>query len=204
MFEKCIHANSVNLITKIIMMKKIVFFILGCVMLFSCKKDKKDDADLVKEYALAGTYIAQITPSFMGTTPMASGEQTIYIEDAGDGKIRLQYNKFREQGMPFEMTVDITMTVKRGSANTLVLEGKNGLFRADPPDGGSINPDDIMPGIQLPDGAEAGMISNNAIITGLYGEIEKDGIKMPRFDLVLTPGLPLPVQISIYTKQKTN
>lgn len=178
---------------------------LSTVFVVSCKKDKEpSSADLIKEYGLAGTYKAQITPSFMGTTPMASGEHTLKMEDIGNGKIRMYYNKFQEAGMPFEMTVDITMTVKRGASNSLLLEGKDGLFRADPPDGNTINPDDIMPGIQLPDGAENGMRSEQASITGTYSEMEKDGVKALRFDLNLTPGLPLPVQVLIYTKQKIN
>ncbi len=183
-------------------MKKIILYLASSIIIFSCKKNKEESSDLVQEFGLSGIYNAQITPAFMGTTPMASGEHTINIEDAGNGKIRLHYNKFREPEMPFEMTVDITMTVKRGSGNTLVLEGKDGLFRADPPDGEEINPDDIMPGIQLPDGAEKGLKSNQATIKGSYGEIEKHGVKAMRFDLDLTPGVPLPVQILIYTKTK--
>lgn len=184
----------------------LLFFSMFFTLVFySCKKDKNESAaDLIKQYQLAGNYKAQVTPSFMGTSPIATGEHTIKIEDRGNGQIRLFFEKFREAGMPFMMTVDIDMTVKKGDNNSLLLEGKNGLFRADPPDGASIDPDDIVPGIQLPDGAENGMVSNDASITGTYDEIEKDGSKMLRFDLALTPGLPLPVQVLIYTKQKIN
>lgn len=181
----------------------LVLFFAGS-MLSGCKKDDQSAGDLIREYKLAGTYKAQVTPSFMGTSPIATGEHTIKIEDQGNGQIRLFFDKFREAGMPFMMTVDINMTVKKGDNNSLLLEGKNGLFRADPPDGGSIDPNDIVPGIQLPDGAENGMRSEKASITGTYGEIEKDGVKALRFDLNLTPGLPLPVQVPIYTKQKIN
>jgi len=181
-----------------------VLFFAGLI-LPGCRKDKNENAaDLIRQYQLAGTYKAQITPSFMGTSPIASGEHILHVEDLGDGRIRLFYDNFQEPEMPFAMSVDINMTVKKGGDNTLILEGKNGLFRADPPNGGSIDPDDVMPGIQLPDGAENGMRSDQASITGIYGEIEKDGSRALRFDLNLTPGLPLPVQVSIYTKQRIN
>ncbi|MBX3255430.1 MAG: hypothetical protein KF862_14910 [Chitinophagaceae bacterium] len=186
-------------------LSRLCMILFMSISILSCKKDKEPtSAALIKQYALAGTYKAQITPSFMGTSAIASGEHTVRIEDLGDGRIRLLYDKFQKNPMPFVMTADITMTVKKGNNNTLLLEGKDGLFKADPPDGSGINPDDIMPGIQLPDGAENGMRSDQAGITGTYGEIEKEGVTANRFDLNLTPGLPLPVQVFIYTKQKIN
>lgn len=168
--------------------------------LWSCgDSDNEKGEDLVSSYRLAGTYRAQITPSFMGTTPITSGEHDIRIEDLGDNNVRLSFSKFRQGPMPFEMTVDIVMKVSKGSGNKLTLTGANGTFKAEPPSGGAIDPNDIPPGIQLPEGAEGGMTSSTATIKGSYGEIEKEGKTALRFDLNLTPGIALPIQVLIYT-----
>lgn len=178
-----------------------IFFLLAALLL-SCNKDK-DEVDgkaLIQKYNLAGTYSAQITPAYMGTTPMASGEHIVYLEDAGNGQLRLHYEKFRAEPMPFEMTVDITMTVKQGPGNTVVLEGSKGTFKAEPPNGEEIDPDDLPDGIQLPEGSEGGLFSDQAAVSGIFAEVEKDGRKAWRYDLKLTPGVPLPIEILIYTK----
>lgn len=186
-------------------MKKLLLIPI-CILLLglsSCKDDSDDSVEnLIEQYQLAGTYRAQITPSFMGTTPMTTGEHTIKIEDLKNGTIRLYFDNFKKDPMPFLMTVDIKMKVSKGSGNSLVLVGENGIFRADPPNGGSVNPEDIPSGIQLPEGAEKGMNSSQAQIKGLFGEIEKNGEKALRFDLDLTPGIALPIQILIYTREK--
>lgn len=170
----------------------------------ACKKDDKAASapELIRKYELAGRYAAQISPVFMGTMPMASGTHELLVEDLGDGRIRLFFDKFQEAPMPFMMSVDINLSVKDGGSNTLTLEGANGSFRADPPEGGSIDPDDMLPGIQLPEGAEGGMASSQASIKGTYSLLEKEGTTAMRFNLTLTPGLPLPIEILIYTKQK--
>lgn len=161
-------------------------------------------AELIRSYGLAGEYRAQITPSFMGTTAVATGEYTIHVTDNGDGSIRLFFNGFREPEMPFEMTVDINMAVSPGSGNSLLLKGEGGVFRADPPESGTVDPADFPEGIVLPEGAENGLYSDQATIEGIYGEIEKDGRTAFRFDLALTPGVPLPIEVLIYTHEKLN
>ncbi|MGC4233553.1 MAG: hypothetical protein QM594_11290 [Niabella sp.] len=175
-----------------------------CLLILSCSKDKDelDGKGLIQKYSLAGSYAAQITPAFMGTNPVASGEHTVYIDDMGDGRLRLHYEKFRAEPMPFEMTVDIILNVKQGPNNTLLLEGNKGIFKADPPNGEAIDPDDMPGGIQLPEGSEGGLSSDQATISGSYGEIEKDGQNAWRYELKLTPGVPLPIEILIYTKNK--
>lgn len=189
-------------------MNRLLFIIPICFLLLGlsgCKDDSDDSADnLIEQYQLVGTYRAQITPAFMGTTPMTTGEHTIKIEDLKNGTIRLHFYNFKKDPMPFLMTVDIQMKVRKGAGNSLVLVGDNGTFRADPPNGNSVNPGDIPSGIQLPDGAEKGMASSQAKIKGVFAEIEKDGKKSLRFDLDLTPGVALPIQILIYTHEKIN
>lgn len=170
----------------------------------SCSKDKNEangDA-IIKKYNLAGTYIAQITPAYMGTTPMASGAHTVQFQDLGNGELRMYFEKFRAEPMPFEMTADITMKVEKGVNNLVAFEGANGVFRAEPPNGQSIDPNDIPDGIKLPEGSENGLSSRQATVLGTYAEIEKEGQKTLRFDLKLTPGVPLPIEILIYTKNK--
>lgn len=168
-----------------------------------CKKDNEDNAQaLIEKHGLVGTFTAQITPAFMGTSPMTSGEHTVYFEDLGNGKIRMHYEKFQADPMPFEMTVDITMDVKAGSNNTVIVEGKNGTFRAEPPNGEEIDPDDLPDGIQLPEGSEGGLSSNQASVSGTFAQIEKDGQTAWRYDLNVIPGVPLPIEILIYTKGK--
>ena len=180
----------------------LLLFVVGSV--FSCKKDSEDDGqNLIEKHELAGIFIAQITPTFMGTNPIASGEHTIHMEDVGNGKLRLHYEKFRIDPMPFEMSVDITMDVKPGPNNSVLLEGTNGSFKASPPNGESIDPEDVPGGIQLPPGAEGGLSSDQASITGTFAEIGKEGEIAWRYDLKLTPGVPLPIQVMIYSKKKT-
>ena len=189
---------------------KLVTMVLSCFVLVSCTKELEDldGAALIKKYDLAGKYHAQITPAFMGLAPVTSDTYTINIDEVDGGKLRLHYKGFRDihteprPKMPFEMTVDITMDIKKGPNNTLLLEGKNGIFKALPPDGKPINPDDVPDGIQLPAGAEGGLFSNIAAISGTYGETEKNGKLEKRFEFKLIPGLPLPVQILIYTHYK--
>lgn len=185
----------------------IVFAILTSLLSFTACTDEIDDmnaSQLIDSYGLAGKYQGQVTPSFMGLAPITTGKKEMYFEKQSDGTLKLHFEGFREDPMPFVMTVDITIEVRKGSNNTLILSGKDGTFRADPPDGKPIDPSKVPPGIQLPEGTEGGMISNIASITGTYGEIEKDGEKALRFDLKLTPGLPLPVEILIYTHRKIN
>ncbi|MBD1431365.1 hypothetical protein H8B06_00885 [Sphingobacterium sp. DN00404] len=180
--------------------KWMLLFFIG-VSISSCsKEDDNDGQSLIEQYGLAGTYTAQIIPSFMGSNPMASGEHTVYFEALGDGRLRMLYEKFRADPMPFEMTVDINMSVKQGPNNSILLEGTGGTFKALPPKGEETDPEDIPDGIQLPPGSEGGVSSDQASITGTYAEIEKDGQKALRYDLNLTPGVPLPIEILIYTK----
>lgn len=175
---------------------------LGIAML-SCKKNNGNDAQsLIEKHGLAGTFIAQITPAFMGTNPMASGEHTVHFDDLGNGKLRMHFEKFQAAPMPFEMTVDITLNVTAGPNNTVIFEGKNGTFRAEPPNGEEIDPNELPDGIQLPEGSEGGLSSDQASIEGQFAQISKDGQTVWRYDLNLTPGLPLPIQILIYTKHK--
>lgn len=182
--------------------KWIVLFIFLGTFWGCSNSDDENGQDLIISYQLAGTYRAQITPTFMGSSPITTGEHTISIEDLGNGSIRLFFDKFQKNPMPFQMTVDINMKVSKGSGNTLLLSGENGTFKAEPPSGGAIDPNDIPPGIQLPEGAESGMKSSKASIKGNFGEIDKDGNTAMRFDLDLTPGIALPIQILIYTHEK--
>ncbi|HMR19543.1 MAG TPA: hypothetical protein PKA53_09620, partial [Sphingobacterium sp.] len=55
-------------------------------------------------------------------------------------------------------------------------------------------------GIHLPPGSEGGFSSNQASISGTFGKIEKEGQTTPRYNLKLVPGVPLPIEILIYTK----
>jgi hypothetical protein len=98
--------------------------------------------------------------------------------------------------------VDITLNVTAGPNNTVIFEGKNGTFRAEPPNGEEIDPNELPDGIQLPEGSEGGLSSDQASIEGQFAQISKDGQTVWRYDLNLTPGLPLPIQILIYTKHK--
>lgn len=182
---------------------KLVTLLLTIVSFLGCSNSEDDNSlDLITSYNLAGTYRAQITPSFMGASPITTDEHTIKIEDLKNGTIRLHFDNFKKNPMPFQMTVDISMSISKGTGNMLILTGENGTFRADPPSGGAIDPNDIPPGIQLPEGSEGGMASSKATIKGSFGEIEKDGKTAVRFDLDLTPGIALPIKILIYTHEK--
>jgi len=171
--------------------------------LAACNKDNGEDAlSLIERHGLAGAFAAQITPTFMGESPMASGEHTVHFEATGDGRLRMHFEKFRAAPMPFEMTVDIVMEAKPGPDGTVLLEGGEGTFRAAPPNGGAIDPGDAPAGIQLPPGSESGLSSTEAAISGRYAEVEMDGQTAWRYDLRLSPGVPLPIEVLICTKDK--
>lgn len=177
--------------------------LLASISMFSCKKGEQDNTpDPAAIQSMTGSFSTQITPAFMGTSPMATGEHTIHISDLGNGQLRLKFDKFQAAPMPFEMTVDIVMSVTNGPANSKLLTGKNGSFKAVPPNDGSIDPNTIPRGIQLPPGAENGLSSDKATLSGVFAEIEKDGEKKWRYDLQLSPGVPLPIEVLIYSKNK--
>ncbi len=174
---------------------------------FSCSDEEKEmgSSELIEHYQLAGKYLGQVTPALLGINPITTGEKEMEFTDMGDGRLHLYYDHFKTPVMPFMMTVDIYMTVRMKADNTLAIEGEKGIFRADPPDGiTAVDPKDAPPGITIPEGSEGGLFSERATIEGSYGEIEKDGKKAMRFDLKLTPNIPLPVQILIYTHHKIN
>jgi len=182
---------------------KLILLLFIGIGIVSCKKDKQEDSlSLIERHGLSGTFTAQITPTFMGTNPITSDEHSVYFEDAGNGRLRMHYEKFRASPMPFEMSVDIIMTVKAGPDNTVLFEGGGGTFKAEPPNGEEIDPNDIPEGIQLPEESLGGLSSDKATITGTYAEVEKEGQKAWRYDLKLTPGIPLPIEVVIYSKHK--
>lgn len=191
------------------MKKSIIQLVLFAALLpiFSCSEEEEDmgSKELIEHYHLAGKYLGQVTPALFGIAPITTGEHEMEFTDMGDGRLHLYYDHFQEPPMPFVMTVDIYITVKKAADNTLKLEGEKGTFRADVPEGKTaVDPKDAPPGITIPEGGEKGMISHQAAIIGNYGEIEKKGKKAERFDLKLSPGLPLPVRILIYTHHKIN
>ncbi len=183
--------------------KFLAMVLLSSITVLSCKKEGQDSIpDPVVIQTMTGSFSAQITPAFMGTNPMATGEHTVHITDLGKGQLRLKFDQFQAAPMPFEMTVDLVMSVTNGPSNSKLLEGKNGSFQAIPPNGGSIDPNTIPGGIQLPPGAEKGLSSDKATVSGVFAEIEKDGEKKWRYELKLSPGVPLPIEILIYSKNK--
>lgn len=182
----------------------LLILLFGTFLLSSCSKDVDEikPKTLFEQYDLLGKYRFRVTPLMMGTMPITTGKIDGTITDEGNGILRLRYNKFRANPMPFEMTVDLqfTITEKENEFTVHNVEGKS-FFNADPPAEG-VGPIDI-PGIELPPGAEhQGLKSNGK--SKISGFIKKtvDPSDSIKFNLKLDPAVGLPVVISILSLEK--
>lgn len=187
----------------ILLMLMITVFFVGC----SKNDDVKDSATLIKEYNLAGNYKVEITPKLMGTTAVTTGKHNAELTDEGNGVLRLRYSGFRAAPMPFEMSVDLKMSVKLISNDKLEIVNIGGDFDADLPKGtGVINPDDMPNGITLPDEAlKNGLHSNGkSTISGKYHKISGSNNESMNFEWEVEPNIGLPIIISIVTISKIN
>lgn len=135
----------------------------------------------------------------MDVKPIATGKHEIVIEDLGNGEVRLTFEQFQEPPMPFMMSMDLKISVKRGDTSTLNLEGKNGIFKAESPSGGAIDPNDVPSGVVIPEGSENGMNSEKATVTGVY---KIQDAQNGQFELKVVPGIPMPVHVVIKTLEK--
>jgi len=175
-------------------------------MLFSCSKEDEDTggSTLIKQYGLTGQYRFQVIPTMMGTIPIATGTVDGAVSDEGNGILRLRFNGFRANPMPFEMSVDASFTISETAKGLLVqnVEGKS-FFDADPPAGGA-DPDKD-PGFEIPEEAlKKGLHSNGK--SKLTGTIDKNpnGSGAMQYDLKLDPAVSLPVVVIIKSVQKLN
>ncbi len=183
-----------------------LFFLLSGLMLFSCSKEDEDTggSTLIKQYGLTGQYRFQVIPTMMGTIPIATGTVDGTVSDEGKGVLRLRFNGFRANPMPFEMSVDASFTISETAKGLLVqnVEGKS-YFDADPPAGGA-DPD-VDPGFEIPEEAlKKGLHSNGK--SKLTGTIDKNpnGSGAMQYDLKLDPAVSLPVVVIIKSVQKLN
>lgn len=183
-----------------------LFFLLSGLMLFSCSKEDEDigGSTLIKQYGLTGQYRFQVIPTMMGTIPIATGTVDGTVSDEGNGVLRLRFNGFHANPMPFEMSVDASFTISETAKGLLVqnVEGKS-FFDADPPAGGA-DPD-VDPGFEIPEEAlKKGLHSNGK--SKLTGTIDKNpnGSGAMQYDLKLDPAVSLPVVVIIKSVQKLN
>ena len=183
-----------------------MFFLLSGLMLFSCSKEDEDTggSTLIKQYGLTGQYRFQVIPTMMGTIPIATGTVDGTVSDEGNGVLRLRFNGFRANPMPFEMSVDASFTISETAKGLLVqnVEGKS-FFDADPPADGA-DPD-VDTGFEIPEEAlKKGLHSNGK--SKLTGTIDKNpnGSGAMQYDLKLDPAVSLPVVVIIKSVQKLN
>lgn len=184
------------------MIKKTLYYgviLLLFIGLQACSSSSNDSKSILNEYDLTGAYLAEITPIFMDVKPIATGKHEIVIEDLGNGEIRLTFEKFQEPPMPFMMSMDLKMRIKRSDASTLSIEGKNGIFKAESPSGSAIDPNEVPSEVVIPEGSENGMNSNEATVTGVY---RIQDTKNGQFELKVIPGIPMPVHVVIKTLEK--
>lgn len=182
----------------------LLLLLLSGLMLFSCSKEDEDTGGttLIKQYGLTGQYRFQVIPTMMGTIPIATGTVDGIVSDEGNGVLRLRFNGFRANPMPFEMSVDASFTISETAKGLLVqnVEGKS-FFDADPPAGGA-DPDGD-PGFEIPEEAlKIGLHSNGK--SKLTGTIDKNpnGSGAMQYDLKLDPAVSLPVVVIIKSVQK--
>lgn len=184
----------------------LLLFLFSGLLLFSCSKEDEDTggSTLIKQYGLTGQYRFQVIPTMMGTIPIATGTVDGRVSDEGNGVLRLRFNGFRANPMPFEMSVDASFTISETAKGLLVqnVEGKS-YFDADPPAGGA-DPD-VDPGFEIPEEAlKKGLHSNGK--SKLTGTIDKNpnGSGAMQYDLKLEPAVSLPVVVIIKSVQKLN
>lgn len=183
-----------------------LFILLSGLILFSCSKEDEETSGstLIKQYGLTGQYRFQVIPTMMGTIPIATGTVDGTVSDEGNGILRLRFNGFRANPMPFEMSVDASFTISETAKGLLVqnIEGKS-FFDADPPAGGA-DPD-VDPGFEIPEEAlKKGLHSNgNSKLTGTIDKNPNRSGAM-QYDLKLDPAVSLPVVVIIKSVQKLN
>lgn len=155
---------------------------------------------------LMGLYDVTITPS-IGQQKMAQGSHTLYAELTVEGRhrLRIHWEKFNApmfgkdgqlsttQRMPFDMTVDLVLELRKNKDGEVTMQSVSGRFKAEPHAGTPVDPSKLPGGIAIPN--PKGFETDRATATGRY----KDG----RLWLSVSPQI-LPITIIVEGTKKRN
>ncbi len=170
----------------------------------SCKKDEINNEQIIEEYGLTGNFIFEVKPTLvLGNTVLTKGEIEGLVTHEGNGVLRLRFAKFNASPMPFEMTVDLQMTLldRKDFIQVNNLKGKSNFIAIKPEDSGDINPDDVPGGFELTEEQLKNGISSkgNSEVKGTIKKLEDGNIQ---YDLTLDPKVGLPITIKIKSVRK--
>ncbi len=185
------------------LMSMLSMLVLVALMAASCSNNDDDSDSSAAVGMVVGTYQATITPT-MGTKKMAQGPHLVVLEAInGNKQVRFHFEKFNAPmfdsdgklsataRMPFAVSVDFVMGVRREKDGTVRLQSVKGTFKAKPNGGKEVDPDKLPEGILPPD--LKGFDTDKAQASGSF----KDG----KLDLKVLPKI-LPVTIVIDAVRK--
>lgn len=172
-------------------------------MAASCSNNNEETGGSSAVGVVTGTYQATITPT-MGTKQMAQGPHIVVLEALNNNQqVRFHFEKFNAPmfdsdgklsataRMPFAVSGDFVMDVKRQKDGSVQLQSVKGTFKAEPYDTNEVDPNKIPEGVLPPN--LKGFDTDRAQASGVF----KDG----KLDLKVSPNI-LPVTIVIEAVRK--
>lgn len=167
-------------------------------MAASCSNNNEETGGSSAVGVVTGTYQATITPT-MGTKQMAQGPHIVVLEALNNNQqVRFHFEKFNAPmfdsngklsataRMPFAVSGDFVMDVKRQKDGSVQLQSVKGTFKAEPYGANEVDPNKIPEGVLPPN--LKGFDTDRAQASGVF----KDG----NLDLKVSPNI-LPVTIVI-------
>ena len=172
-------------------------------MAASCSNNNEETDGSSAVGVVVGTYKATITPT-MGTKQMAQGPHVVVLEAFNSNQqVRFHFEKFNAPmfdsdgklsataRMPFAVSGDFVMDVKRQKDGSIQLQSVKGTFKAEPFGAKEVDPNKIPEGVLPPN--LKGFETDRAQASGVF----KDG----KLDLKVSPNI-LPVTIVIEAVRK--
>ena len=172
-------------------------------MAASCSNNNEETGGSSAVGVVTGTYQATITPT-MGTQQMAQGPHVVVLEAFNSNQqVRFHFEKFNAPmfdsdgklsataRMPFAVSGDFVMDVKRQKDGSVQLQSVKGTFKAEPFGAKEVDPNKIPEGVLPPN--LKGFDTDRAQASGVF----KDG----KLDLKVSPNI-LPVTIVIEAVRK--
>ena len=172
-------------------------------MAASCSNNNEETGGSSAVGVVTGTYQATITPT-MGTKQMAQGPHIVVLEALNNNQqVRFHFEKFNAPmfdsngklsetaRMPFAVSGDFVMDVKRQKDGSIQLQSVKGTFKAEPYGANEVDPNKIPEGVLPPN--LKGFDTDRAQASGVF----KDG----KLDLKVSPNIR-PVTIVIEAVRK--
>ena len=181
----------------------VLLLLFRAFMAASCSNNNEETGGSSAVGVVTGTYQATITPT-MGTKQMAQGPHIVVLEALNNNQqVRFHFEKFNAPmfdsdgklsataRMPFAVSGDFVMDVKRQKDGSVQLQSVKGTFKAEPYGANEVDPNKIPEGVLPPN--LKGFDTDRAQASGVF----KDG----KPDLKVSPNI-LPVTIVIEAVRK--